>query len=110
MSYHDLKPSTTEPGGGRLVDQLGGIERKRRNSIMKALEFQAQLNSDGSLAIPASLLSTVPVGQTVRVIVLVPENEADQEWEQLAAEEFGKGYAESDALYDQIPGRGSRAR
>ena len=41
---------------------------------MKALEFQAQLNSDGSLAIPASLLSTVPVGQTVRVIVLVPEN------------------------------------
>ena len=32
---------------------------------MKAVEFQAQLNSDGILAIPASLLSTVPVGQTV---------------------------------------------
>jgi hypothetical protein len=83
MSYHGSKPSTTEPGAGRIVDQLGDIERKRRKSNMKALEFQAQLNSDGSLAIPASLLSTVLVGQTVRVIVLVPENEVDQEWEQL---------------------------
>jgi hypothetical protein len=50
---------------------------------MKALEFQAQLNADGSLTIPSSLLSTVPVGQTVRVIILVSENEVDQEWERL---------------------------
>ena len=69
------------------------------------MEFQALLNSDGTLAIPASLLSAVPVGQTVRVIVLVPENETDEEWEQLAAEDFGKGYAETDAVYDQLPGR-----
>jgi hypothetical protein len=77
---------------------------QRRDSIMKAVEFQAQLNPDGTLAIPESLLSTVPVGQTVRVIVLVPENELDQEWEQTAAEDFGKGYAETDAIYDQISG------
>src|SRR4051794_22863351 len=58
MSYHSSKPPTTEPSAGRIVDQLGDIERKWRKSIMRAVEFQAQLTSDGSLAIPASLLST----------------------------------------------------
>jgi hypothetical protein len=91
--------------GARIVESLGNARSKRRKAFMKAVEFQAQLNSDGTLAIPASLLSTVPVGQTVRVIVLVPENEAHHEWEQLTAEDFGKGYAETDAVYDQLSGR-----
>jgi hypothetical protein len=72
---------------------------------MKAIEFQSQLNSDQTLTIPASVRGAVPVGQTVRVLILVPEGEPAQEWETLAAEEFGQGYADTDAIYDQFSGR-----
>ncbi len=69
---------------------------------MKAIEFQSQLNSDRALTIPASVLDAIPIGQTVRVLILLPENDGDREWEQSAAEEFGRGYAETDAIYDQL--------
>src|SRR5438067_123499 len=36
-----------------------------------------------------------------------PESSEDQEWEQLAAAEFGQGYADSDAIYDQLSTRRS---
>ena len=46
---------------------------------MKAVEFQAQVNPDQTLAVPASVMSAIPVGQAVRVLILVPENETDHE-------------------------------
>jgi hypothetical protein len=47
----------------------------------------------------------LPIGQTVRVLILVPEGEPDQEWEMLAAEEFGQGYVDTDAIYDPFSNR-----
>jgi hypothetical protein len=69
---------------------------------MKALEFQSQVNPDQTLTIPPSVMDAVPIRQTVRVLILFPENDNDREWEQLAAEEFGRGYADTDALYDSL--------
>ena len=50
---------------------------------MKALEFQARVNPDQTLAIPAAVLDALPIGQTVRVLILVPESDWDRQWEQL---------------------------
>jgi hypothetical protein len=72
---------------------------------MKVVEFQAQLNSNQTLTVPLSVIDSIPVGQTLRVFILVPEGNADADWEQLTAEEFGQGYANSDAIYDKLPGR-----
>jgi len=72
---------------------------------MKAVEFQTQLSADQTLAVPASIAGCIPVGRQVRVLVLVPEDETAQEWEQLAAQDFGQGYADSDAIYDKLSGR-----
>ena len=69
---------------------------------MKAIEFESQRNPDQTLTIPDSVLDAIPIGQRVRVLILLPENDADQEWEQMAAEEFGRGYADTDAIYDQL--------
>ncbi len=69
---------------------------------MKAIEFQAQVNPDQTLKVPASVMGTIPVGQAVRVLILVPDNDTDKEWEYLAAEAFGQGYADGDAIYDQL--------
>jgi hypothetical protein len=72
---------------------------------MKALEFQSSLNSDGSLRVPIEIARSIPPGQPLRVLVLLSEGESDEAWENLAAMEFGQGYAESDAIYDQLSGR-----
>ncbi len=69
---------------------------------MKAIEFQSSLTADRTLSVPASAVGAIPVGQTVRVLILLPESDDDRDWERRAAEEFGMGYADSDAVYDQL--------
>ena len=39
--------------------------------------------------------------ETVRVILVVQTE--DEDWDRLAAEEFLKGYADGDAIYDELP-------
>ena len=72
---------------------------------MKAVEFQTQLNPDRTLTVPAPLIGTIPLGQTVRVLVLFSEPDTESEWEALAAAELGQGYADTDAIYDKLSAR-----
>jgi hypothetical protein len=72
---------------------------------MKAVEFQSRLNPDQTLPVPTSVLGAIPIGQPVRVLVLIRETEMDQEWERLAALDFGQGYADTDAIHDQRSSR-----
>jgi hypothetical protein len=72
---------------------------------MKAIEFHSELNPNQTLSVPVSVAARIPPGQTVRVLILIPESSEDQEWEQLTATEFGQGYADSDAIYDQLSTR-----
>lgn len=77
---------------------------------MKALEFEAQINPDHTLSVPPIMADQLPPGRPVRVLLLVAESAQEQEeaeeraWKHMAAEQFLKGYDESDAIYDQLPG------
>jgi hypothetical protein len=72
---------------------------------MKALEFEATLDKDGVLKIPADVAARMPLGAPVRVLLLVQEpadDEADERaWKRFGAEQFLKGYAPEDAIYDR---------
>jgi hypothetical protein len=70
---------------------------------MKALEFVAHLDPDRTLRVPAEVAAQIHEEQSVRVILLVPEIDEDREWNALAAEQFLNGYADSDAIYDDLP-------
>jgi hypothetical protein len=72
---------------------------------MKTVEFQSELGPDDTLRVPLDVLQRIPRGQTVRVLVLVAEDADDQAWEQLTAAEFGMGYADGDAIYDELSDR-----
>lgn len=72
---------------------------------MKALEFETTLSTNNTLAVPPDLAAQIQGNKVLRVLLLVPENEEDQDWERLTAEEFGQGYAEGDAIYDQLSTR-----
>lgn len=72
---------------------------------MKALEFQSQMNPDATLSVPLEVARQLPAGEPFRVLLLMTEDAEAGEWEGLAAQEFLQGYTESDAVYDQLPGR-----
>ena len=69
---------------------------------MKAIEFQAELQPNHTLSVPPDLAEGIPQGQPLRVLILIAESPEDQAWERLTAAEFGQGYADSDAVYDQL--------
>ena len=71
---------------------------------MKQLEFDAVLNPDRTLAVPEEVAAQVRPGEKVRVVLVVPEAAEDREWAELTADQFLKGYAEGDAVYDQLSG------
>lgn len=72
---------------------------------MQAVEFQSELRADHSLSVPKNLLKGIPAGRMFRVLVLVPEDAEDREWEELATSEFGMGYTDGDAIYDELSSR-----
>ena len=39
------------------------------------------------------------------MLVLFSEPDTDSEWERLAAEDFGQGYVDTDAIYDELSAR-----
>ena len=69
---------------------------------MTTVEFQTTLNADRTISVPAAVAEKIPAGQPIRVLILIDNGDPDREWEQLAATEFGQGYADSDAIYDQL--------
>ena len=72
---------------------------------MKAVEFQSEVTPDQTLAVPAEVAESLPVGRVVRVLVLISEADDEVEWEQTAATDSGQGYAAGDAIYEQLSGR-----
>ncbi len=70
---------------------------------MKALEFEGRLEPDGTLVVPREVAALLPPGQPVRVLLLVQDRDEEHAWNELAAEQFLKGYADTDAIYDHLP-------
>ncbi len=72
---------------------------------MKAFEFHTQIENGGTLTVPAEVAKQLSQESPLRVIVLVAEATDDEEeraWIRFGNEEFLKGYAESDAIYDDL--------
>jgi hypothetical protein len=69
---------------------------------MKAVEFESVLTPEQMLIVPADAATKIPKGKSLRVLILIEDDDDRLQWEQLTALEFGQGYAEGDAIYDQL--------
>ena len=72
---------------------------------MKAYEFSTKLTEAGTLEIPPTFAKKLPRDQGFRLILLVNEPddvEDDKLWYRLSTEQFFAGFAESDAIYDEM--------
>ena len=69
---------------------------------MKTLEFQTYINPDNTVKIPPGVAVHIQREHPVRVVLLIPESADDRDWADLTAEQFLKGYTDSDAIYDEL--------
>ncbi|HEY7066013.1 MAG TPA: hypothetical protein VII06_31365 [Chloroflexota bacterium] len=69
---------------------------------MTALEFWTQVNPDDTFTVPAEVAAQLPREQRVRVIILVANESEPEAWAQLTADQFVRGYAPGDAIYDEL--------
>ncbi len=69
---------------------------------MKQFEFQATLSPDATFKIPAEVMAQIEYDQPVHVVVLVPERQEDRDWATLTTDQFLQGYADSDAVCDEL--------
>jgi len=68
---------------------------------MTTFEFEGELRPDRTVVVPEYVAHQLPVGQPFRVVIPLAESDNDgREWQRMAAAEFAKAYAESDAIYD----------
>jgi hypothetical protein len=70
---------------------------------MKTLECTAEVKEDNTLSIPSEIAEQLRGTASVRVVILLPDLDEDADWKRLGMEQFFKGYAESDAIYDELP-------
>jgi hypothetical protein len=70
---------------------------------MKAIEFVTSMRPDGSLSLPPAVAEVLRGHDDLfRVLVLMPDEDGDAEWRRFTAEQFLAGYADSDAIYDEV--------
>ena len=74
----------------------------------RAMEFSAQIDDSFTLTIPEEIARLLHKDQRIRVLLLVPEQDAEspdkdsRDWNRLAANQFLRGYAEDDSIYARI--------
>jgi hypothetical protein len=69
---------------------------------MKAVEFEARLNEDGTLSVPAELIPSLKQAPFLKIILLFPAEDDEKDWARLTVEQFAQGYVEADSIYDQL--------
>jgi hypothetical protein len=85
-------------------EEMKAIQNGGLRMIATTLEFESRPNEDGTLPIPPGIADQLKGVESVRVFVVLPSS-GDAEWTALTREQFLKGYAASDAIYDQLSSR-----
>jgi hypothetical protein len=71
---------------------------------MKTFQFQAEIEN-GALLVPSEVAKQLPQHSPLRVIIMVNDEDDEEEeraWIRFGTEQFLEGYAESDAIYDDL--------
>jgi hypothetical protein len=73
---------------------------------MRAIELQLPITQDGTITLPPEVFAQIGYEETVRLIVMVPEQLSEEEeeaaWKRFAAEQFFKDDDPEDAIYDDL--------
>jgi hypothetical protein len=71
---------------------------------MATIEFWARIGSDRTLTIPPEVADRIEGDEPVRIVVVLPRSDEDQDWTDTTIDQFLRGYDPSDDIYDDVPG------
>lgn len=69
---------------------------------MATWQFESHLNPNQTLSVPPDVATHLRPDETVQVVIVSTDTDEEADWRRLAAEEFLKGYAPGDDIYDQL--------
>lgn len=69
---------------------------------MAAIEFWARVGPDRTLKIPAEVADHLGEDRSVRVVLLLPDEDEDRAWTRLAALQLLRAYADEDSIFDDL--------
>lgn len=71
---------------------------------MQAIEFSTKITPNYTIEVPDAYIALLQKQQKVRIIILVEEEEEKEQgmWDKMATEQFLKGFAEEDGIYDKL--------
>ncbi len=67
---------------------------------MEAYEYVAKVSPDGYFSVPEHLIDKLSRAPAVRVMLFLDNDDAS--WKNFTLSEFLEGYAEKDAVYDEL--------
>jgi hypothetical protein len=73
-----------------------------RSTTTRVSTGETALAADKSLRVPTLIAGQIPKEAAVRVIVLIPDGEPEEDWNQLTSAQFLSGYADTDSVYDAL--------
>jgi hypothetical protein len=83
--------------------------QKEEDRAMKPIELQLPISQDGTVTLPPEVFAQIGYEETVRLIVMVPEQLSEEEeeaaWIRMGMEHFFKEDDPGDALYNDVPTR-----
>jgi hypothetical protein len=94
----DLARLRLPPGVSARLQRL--LDRQDRGRPLNAAE---RSEADGLVEL-AELLTLLRLRAEGAIQQVSRERDDDRQWEQRTAEEFGQGYADTDAIYDHLGG------
>lgn len=69
---------------------------------MEAIEFSARRIKNNQIQIPQEYASMIKDEDKLRVIILIEHQNEENEFKNMAAEQFLKGYSDKDSIYDNL--------
>lgn len=69
---------------------------------MNTADFTGELTSSGQIAVPPEIVSQVPHGEPIRIVLQWGTSEEDAAWREVGMEQFAAAYSADDSVYEQL--------
>jgi hypothetical protein len=71
-------------------------------SQMKTFDFRGELTPNGQIVVPPEVISQVPPGEPVQVILQWGSSDEDSAWRRAGRRQFESAYSADDSIYELL--------
>ena len=69
---------------------------------MKTVDFRGAISSDGQIAVPSDIVSQIPNGEPLEIVLRWGAADDETEWRETTRRRFEAAYADEDSVYEEL--------